>query len=157
MSKRPSLKNPAILIATWFGAGYLPKAPGTWGSLAALPFGIALSYAGLPVLYIGIFAVTVLGFWAAHEYDRIAEAHDSKEIVIDEVAGQWIALIPAALDPVLIAAALGLFRLFDVLKPWPVSFFDRRLKGPLSVMGDDIVAGLFAAICIYGAIYAGLG
>ena len=77
------------------------------------------------------------------------DGHDSKMIVIDEVAGQWIALLPAALNPALILIAFILFRFFDILKPWPISFIDKKVPGALGVMGDDIIAGLFAAICVF--------
>ncbi len=157
-NKRPSLKNPAILLATWFGCGYLRPGPGTWGSLGALPFGIALFYGGgIYALAAGIVLVTAIGFWAAGRFDAMSGAHDSKEIVIDEVAGQWIALLPVFyflnLSIGFIVLSFVLFRFFDILKPWPISVFDRKVRGPLGVMSDDIIAGVFAALCIYGAIY----
>ncbi len=104
----------------------------------------------------GIVIVTILGFWAAKKFDEEQNSHDSKMIVIDEVAGQWIALIPAGLDPVSIVLSFSLFRLFDILKPWPVSHFDKNVKGAAGVMGDDIVAGLLAMLCLGGMRYAGL-
>ena len=82
-------------------------------------------------------------------------------IVIDEVVGQWLTLLPALfywnLNPLAIAVAFLLFRLFDVTKPWPISYIDKHVDGALGVMGDDILAGLVAALCIIGAYYAGLG
>ena len=157
-STRPSLKNPAVLLATWFGYGYLKPAPGTWGSLGALPFGAALFYGGgIQALLVGVGIITLLGYWAAGQFDRLAGTHDAKEIVIDEVAGQWIALLPVFfflnLNIGYMALSFFLFRFFDIVKPWPVSFFDRKIGGPLGVMADDIMAGIYAAICVYGAIY----
>ncbi len=160
---RPSLKNPAVLLATWFGYGYLKPAPGTWGSLAALPFGAALYFGGgMPALVIGTMLIIIIGYWAAERYDRISGSHDSKEIVIDEVAGQWIALLPVCfftgLNVKYIILSFILFRFFDITKPWPISRLDKKVSGPLGVMIDDIVAGVFAAVCIYGVIhFAGLG
>lgn len=143
-------------MATWFGSGLSPKAPGTCGSLAAIPPGIALAaLGGIPALLAGIALIVALGFWAAKKFDEEHKSHDSKMIVIDEVAGQWIALIPAGLDPVSIVLAFTLFRLFDILKPWPVSHFDKNVKGAAGVMGDDIVAGALSLLCIGGMRYAG--
>ena len=135
---------PAGLVAE-----FLNPAPGTWGSLGALPFGIALyALGGSIFLAIAVVIITVIGLWAADRFDKAMQGHDSKMIVIDEVAGQWLALIPAALNPYLIFVAFIGFRFFDVLKPWPISFFDKEVRGAAGVMGDDIVAGLFAGIIV---------
>lgn len=108
-------------------------------------------FGGAITLGIASLCITLLGLWAAHKFDQDMDGHDSKMIVIDEVAGQWIALIPAALNPALILLAFIAFRFFDILKPWPVSFFDKKVPGAIGVMGDDIVAGLFAALCVIAA------
>ncbi len=97
---------------------------------------------------IAVFIIAIIGLWAADLFDKDMDGHDSKMIVIDEVAGQWIALIPAALNPYLIIVAFIAFRFFDILKLWPVSFFDKKVKGAAGVMGDDIVAGLYAAAIV---------
>ncbi|GJL84809.1 MAG: phosphatidylglycerophosphatase A [Micavibrio sp.] len=160
MNKK-DIRQPYILLATWFGFGFVPKAPGTWGSAMAIPPGLLLlMLGGVPVLLIGIVIITALGFWAAKKFDEAYGTHDSKMIVIDEVAGQWIALIPvltaSGLNPILTLLAFGLFRLFDITKPWPASHFDKKIEGPLGVMGDDIVAGIMALLCLEGIIYVGL-
>ncbi len=154
-------KQPYVLLATWFGFGCIPKAPGTWGSAMAIPPGLLLlMFGGIPALTAGIVVVTALGFWASKKFDEAQGTKDSKMIVIDEVAGQWIALIPvltaSGLNPVLTLLAFGLFRLFDIIKPWPASHFDKNIEGPLGVMGDDIIAGIMAMICLEVIIYAGL-
>ena len=142
-------KQPFVWLASWFGCGFVNPAPGTWGSLGALPFAyIIVALGGVYGLAIAAFIIMIIGLWAADKFDKAMDGHDSKMIVIDEVAGQWIALLPAALNPVLIVAAFIAFRFFDILKPWPVSFFDKKVSGAAGVMGDDIVAGLFAAICV---------
>lgn len=156
-----SFKNPAVLLATWFGAGFMKPAPGTWGSLAALPFGLIIFKAsGLWGLAIATAVITRIGIWAANEFDRLGETHDNKMIVIDEVAGLWLTLIPALyffdFAPMPILLAFVLFRLFDIVKPWPVRAIDQKLKGGLGVMMDDIAAGIYAAIIITGLSYAGL-
>lgn len=136
-------------LASWFGSGFINPAPGTWGSLAALPFGVSIyAMGGAYMLAIAAFMITLIGLWAAHKFDADMDGHDSKMIVIDEVAGQWIALIPAALNPFLILIAFVMFRFFDILKPWPISFIDKKVSGAAGVMFDDILAGLFAYVCV---------
>jgi phosphatidylglycerophosphatase A len=147
----PSL-HPASLLATWFGAGLLPVAPGTWGSLAALPFGWAIATLfGPPALLIAAAIVFCVGWWAAAQVGRASGVADQGSIVIDEVAGQWLTL--AVVPPSAAAYVLGflLFRLFDITKPWPVSAAERSIPGGLGVMADDIVAGIYAAILLYAA------
>ena len=142
--------KPASLIATFFGAGLLPKAPGTWGSLAALPVGAGLLWLGGPwLLAAGAVAVSLAGWWASGEHARLIGRDDPGEIVIDEVAGQWISLLPAALAwPDLLAAFL-LFRAADIVKPWPASWVDRSIHGGLGEMADDVIAGVYAALALF--------
>jgi phosphatidylglycerophosphatase A len=138
--------DPAILLATWFGAGFLPVAPGTWASLAALPCAALLVWLGGPVLVLAAsVAVFVLGIWAADAYMQTVQVHDPSAIVIDEVVGQWVTLALLPLDPVMYALGFVLFRVLDVLKPWPANFIDRAVTGGFGVMLDDVVAGAYAA------------
>jgi len=145
-------------VATLGGVGRLRPAPGTWGSAAALPAGYALHVAGgFPLLLAGTLGVIALGWWAARAEEAATGAHDPGEIVIDEVAGLWIALWPlsaglwhAGADPWLFpwpgwVGAFALFRLFDIWKPGPVGWADRQ-PGAAGVMLDDVIAGAFAAI-----------
>lgn len=149
MSHNLDLKHPATWLATWFGSGLINPAPGTWGTLAALPFGCALLWLdNTPILLAAIAFVTALGLWSASVMEKQTGLHDDKRIVIDEVAGQWIALIPATLNPLSILLAFALFRLFDILKPWPISVADKRIKGSLGVMLDDIIAGAIAGFLV---------
>lgn len=151
--------SPPIILATWFGSGFLKPAPGTWGTLAALPFGIGLLYLdNLTIHLTAIIAVTLIGLWSAKIFDEQSNAHDSKEIVIDEVAGLWITMLAATLNPITIAAAFILFRIFDILKPWPICIADKRIKGSFGVMLDDILAGAIAGFILLGGRYVtGLG
>ena len=137
--------TPHALLATWFGSGLAPKAPGTWGTLAALPFTIAIM-ALFGTLGLALFALTafVLGLWAADLWERETGIHDDKRIVIDEVAGIALTLIPAGLNPILIVLGVILFRIFDIAKPAPVSTIDKRINGSLGVMLDDIAAAAYA-------------
>jgi len=140
----------------------MKPAPGTWGSLGALPVGlIVFGATGLTGLGMAILGVFFIGVWAANRFDAAQGTHDSKMIVIDEVAGQWIALLPAlyfwGMNPVMLLIGFVLFRFFDILKPWPVCFFDQNISGGLGVMLDDVAAGLYAAVVFIGMYYAGLG
>ncbi|MGB5948319.1 MAG: phosphatidylglycerophosphatase A [Parvibaculum sp.] len=143
------LSDPAALAATWFGSGLLPRAPGTWGSLAALPPGLALAWLGGPwALVAGAALAFALGLWAAASYAAAAAKDDPSEVVIDEVAALWLVLAILPLTPVAWLAGFLLFRCFDVIKPWPVGLADRRLKGGLGIMADDMVAALYAILVI---------
>lgn len=146
--------HPAFLIATWFGSGLLPKIPGTWGSAAALPFAWGIMWFGGPkVLLVCAIVAFVVGIWAAGMYSKHSGIKDAGPIVIDEVAGQWLTLIPAGLDPVLFLVGFFLFRAADILKPWPANWADRELEGGLGVMLDDIFAGIYAAIGLLAFIW----
>ncbi|HEV8033456.1 phosphatidylglycerophosphatase A [Yoonia sp.] len=145
------------LIATFFYVGHIRPAPGTWGSLAALPAGWAIyTLFGPWGLIAGIVLSYVLGVWATGVETKGKDNHDPSEIVIDEVCGQWIALLPLAfgaartdVDILLLwpgwVAAFALFRLFDITKWGPIGWAD-RMHGPTGVMLDDVIAGIFAAI-----------
>ncbi len=141
--------HPANLIATWFSVGRLPIAPGTWGSAVTLPIGwLVASWLGPIWLFAAAAFVFVIGWWAADVYARRNDAEDPGEIVVDEVAGQLVALAVVPIDVAYYAAAFVLFRIADIWKPWPVSFAERRLGGGLGIMADDIVAGGYAAIAL---------
>ncbi len=150
--------NAARAIASFGGAGFLPKAPGTWGSLAALPVAWVLhGLGGFGLLLVATLAVTALGFWAIPK--ATGDDHDPGWVVIDEVAGQWIALWPLSLGLSMAdvgawvfpwpgwVGAFVLFRLFDIWKPGPVGWADRQ-GGALGVMLDDLIAGAMAAVLV---------
>lgn len=151
------------MITSFFGAGLLPKAPGTWGSLAALPVGWVLHGLGGPILLGAATIVAfVLGLWATKEFTKDTEDHDPSEIVIDEVVGMWIALMPLSFGMWYMGAkdwafpypgwvtAFIMFRLFDIWKPWIVGWAD-RMHTPMGVMLDDVLAGIMAAFVVMGA------
>jgi len=147
---RPPLAHPGVLLATWFGAGYLPKAPGTWGSIGALPFAwLLVEIGGLYALGAATLVVFVVGLWASKVYMDKTGAHDPGAIVIDEVVGQWIVLLAAPLEVLPYAVAFVLFRVFDVLKPWPISWADRHIGGAMGVMVDDVLAGIAGLAVLY--------
>ncbi len=145
------------LIATFFYVGHMRPAPGTWGSLAALPVGyVLIKLGGWPLLLIGAALAYFAGLWATKVETAGKDNHDPSEIVIDEVVGQWIALLPVAYGAQMMGvpvvalwpgwiAAFVLFRAFDITKPWLVGWADRR-DDAVGVMLDDVIAGIFAAI-----------
>jgi phosphatidylglycerophosphatase A len=143
-----------MLVATFGGAGLAPKAPGTAGSLAALPFAVVLAHAGGGLaLLIAAAAVFAIGWWAAAVVVRRV-GPDPSIVVIDEVAGQFLTLAAAPLDWRYYAAGFVLFRFFDIVKPWPVGLADRRVGGGFGVMLDDILAAIYAGalLLVGGAI-----
>lgn len=157
----------ALAIATC-GVGYLPLAPGTWGSLIAVGFYVLLHAVWFPrtdvqqgsfvpgysaIQLLIIVALTVAGIWAASRTERVLKIKDPGKVVIDEVAGQLIALLPVRgglwqrADVITITAAFLLFRVFDIVKPYPARKFE-SLHGGLGIMADDLVAGAYAAIIV---------
>jgi phosphatidylglycerophosphatase A len=144
----------ARLIGTWFFLGYVPKGPGTAGSLGAIACAALLSaYAGITPAGFAVLAVLLLapGSWAAGRMERDTGKKDPQTVVVDEVAGQWIALAGAAsLNWRSLLAALILFRLFDILKPPPVRQLE-RVPGGAGIMLDDVMAGIYAALVLYAA------
>lgn len=141
------MQQPAVLLATWFGAGLIRPAPGTWGTLAAVPFALLIYWiGGSLLLFAAATAIFVIGIWAAGTYCRAAEREDASEVVIDEVAAIWLVFAALPLSAPGWLAGFLLFRFFDILKPWPIRGFERRFKGGIGVMIDDIVAALFAIL-----------
>jgi phosphatidylglycerophosphatase A len=138
--------RPARVIASGFGVGYVATAPGTAGSVLGLALGAALLALSPAALALGAAVVTAVGLWAIERALVGGPARDPGWVVVDEVAGQMVALLGAAWRPswagLLIAFAL--FRLFDIAKPGPVGWADRR-SGPVFVMADDLIAGALAA------------
>ncbi len=152
---------PYTLISTWFGIGLIGPAPGTWGSAAAIPLGVLLAHAGGPwVIAAAAVVIFVAGLFASHHligtFPKGSDS-DNSAIVVDEVAGQLIAMIPALLSPSLWIAAFFLFRFFDVTKLGPTGWLERRVKGAAGVMIDDIAAGIMAGLCVWGLAALGLG
>jgi phosphatidylglycerophosphatase A len=147
--RRALMSHPAGWIATALGAGLSPKAPGTAGSLVALlPWWFVLRDVS-PGVYLAVLAAGfLLGAWACGVCDRRLGMHDQGALVWDEVIGMWITLFAAPPQWWWMVAGFVLFRLFDIRKPWPVGWADRRVHGGLGVMLDDVVAGACALIVL---------
>jgi phosphatidylglycerophosphatase A len=135
-------------LATWFGSGLSPKAPGTVGTLATVPFAIALGFAPYWLLPLAALAVTALGVWSAGAYARGRSLKDPQQVVIDESAGFLWACCGGPFGWVTLLAAFALFRLFDILKPWPVGALE-KLPGGWGIVMDDVAAGLIAALLVF--------
>lgn len=145
-----------VVVATGLGLGFLPGAPGTFGSLLGLPIAWGLSQAGWIALLVGTLAVTLIGIWAAGVAERRYGEHDCQKIVIDETAGQMISLLAVPCTPVHLLLAFGFFRLFDSLKPFPAGWVDEHVTGGLGVVLDDVVAGIQAGAATALLVHTGL-
>ncbi len=141
------------LFLTFFGAGLSPKAPGTVGTLASLPVGLAiLYYLGMNTLFMVTLAITIIGIFEINKYEKETGLHDQQHIVIDEAAGMWLSLMIAYSTAITMSYpyaeilavlfSFAAFRLFDIWKPSTIGWIDRELKGGLGVMLDDVLAGI---------------
>ena len=149
--------SPHGLLATWFGFGLLVPAPGSWGTLGGLLFVILLATV-FPVWSLLIWALVLffVGIWAARKIEHASKEHDSSFIVIDEVVAILLVMgaCPSDLTATYTIAAFLSFRFFDVVKPWPVSWADKKISGAMGVMLDDILAALYAIGFLYLAEWA---
>ena len=142
--------DPSLVVASFFGAGYAPVASGTVGTLAALPLAWAVSFLSTPWQVFTAVAVTLVAIAAAAKAGKLLGVVDAKQIVIDEVAGLLVTMLAVPFTPVTALAGFLLFRVFDIFKPWPASFFDRKVKNGAGVVLDDVMAGLYARACMFG-------
>ncbi len=146
---RPALpfSHPVVWLSTWFGCGLTPVAPGTVGSLAALPLAwLSVRFGGTLALQIVTAVVLLIGIKATAVYARAAGVVDPSEAVIDEVAGQCLTLTVVPLAPLSYLIGFLLFRLFDVVKPFPIGWLERKLPGGCGIMLDDVAAAFYAMI-----------
>ena len=133
-----------MLLATGFGLGRLPRAPGTWGTLAAFPIHYALSALPPREYALGLVVIIILAILIAGSAEKIVDRPDPGLVVIDEVAGMLLALIAVPTTPAAWLLAFLLFRLFDITKPFPIRLIDQRCHGGLGIVLDDLLAGLYA-------------
>ncbi len=150
------LSHPAKFIGTWFGVGLSPKAPGTVGSIAALPFAYLIQHiGGNGALFIAAIISFLVGCWACEKYLPYTDKLDPREMVIDEVHGQWLLLSVMPMTLTSYVIGLALFRFFDILKPWPISVADRNIHGGFGVMLDDTLAALYPIVLVLVAAILG--
>ncbi|HWP94339.1 MAG TPA: phosphatidylglycerophosphatase A [Gammaproteobacteria bacterium] len=150
VAARTVLGDPVHFTAFGLGVGLSPWAPGTLGTLLGLP--LVWLVEPLPLAArAGIAALLVIcGSWICHMSARRLGVHDHPGIVLDEVTGFYVAMLLVPLDWVWGTAGFVLFRLFDIFKPWPVRWADRRLPGGVGIMADDVLAGLYAMLLLWG-------
>jgi phosphatidylglycerophosphatase A len=142
------LKNPIHLLSVGFGSGLAKKAPGTFGTIAALPFWYALQFLS-PVYYIVVLlAAFALGVYLCGATAKALGVHDHGGIVWDEFVGLWIALFMVPMNIYWIALGFALFRLFDIWKPWPIRVLDAQVHGGFGIMIDDVLAGVYAYLVL---------
>ena len=143
------LSHPAHFFALGFGSGLAPKAPGTFGTLFALFVWLFISNLSLSLKIIIIFVSFLAGIYFCKKTSEDLKVHDHGAIVWDEFVGFWLTMI--FLPPGLFWLLLGfmVFRIMDIFKPWPIGFFDKKIKGGLGIMIDDIFAGFFAGVSLF--------
>lgn len=140
------LRNPLHLLSLGFGSGLAPVAPGTFGTLAAVPLYLLAQPLPLPAYLVLVAAMLVAGIVLCGYTSRALGTHDHGGIVWDEIVGYFIAMTAAPPGWGWLLAGFLLFRLFDIWKPWPIGWLDRRLSGGVGIMLDDIVAGIYALL-----------
>ena len=132
-----------VFLATGCFTGFLPLMPGTWGTFAAIPIVILVHRVNLVVQGIVALVFVTFGAWISGRAEILLEAHDPRPIVIDEMAGFLISLLWLPLNPLTLFLGFGLFRLFDIVKPPPISSVEKRMRGGWGVVIDDVLAGVF--------------
>ncbi len=144
-----TFRNKAVLfLATGFGIGHIPVAPGTFGSILGLPLGFGLAELELPVA-IAIAGLFVLGsIWIANDAEKLMQKSDPGCIVIDEIAGMAVTLVGLPVDLIIGLMGFIIFRILDILKPFPIRYLDQRLAGGWGVVMDDVAAGIIANVIL---------
>ncbi|EXJ10369.1 MULTISPECIES: phosphatidylglycerophosphatase A family protein [Nitrincola] len=150
MAKTPASvwSNPVHFLAFGFGSGAAPVAPGTFGTLAAVPLWWGLSHLSTDAYLLVLFVAFIVGVWLCHVTSDDIGVHDHGGIVWDEFVGLWIALFAVPAEWIWVLIGFLLFRLFDIWKPWPIAWVDKRVAGGMGIMLDDVIAGVYALIVI---------
>jgi phosphatidylglycerophosphatase A len=141
-------RNPVHFIAFGFGSGAAPVAPGTFGTLAAIPIYLLIAPLSLWGYLAIVVVMTILGIWLCDVTSKDMGVHDHSGIVWDEIVGYLITMAAAPQGWLWVVVGFFLFRFFDILKPWPISWIDKHVKGGWGIMLDDILAGVFALLAL---------
>lgn len=143
------LTNPWVFVSAGFGSGMVRPAPGTWGSLLGVViWWYALANLAWPLQVVACVLVFAVGTWTTSKVIEQYGVHDPGAVVVDEIVGVWLALLMVPQSLLMAALAFGLFRFFDIVKPWPVSWADKEVPGAFGVMLDDVLAGLLACLVL---------
>ena len=148
ISPRMLIKHPVLLLATGLGSGLLPKAPGTYGTLVAVPLYIIVSGFDLATYWITFMSLFLIGILICKKATQVLGEEDHPSIVWDEIVGYLITMYSLPQNWTLVIAGFILFRIFDILKPWPIRMVDKTVKGGLGIMLDDVIAGAAANIVL---------
>lgn len=151
-----ALRNPRHWLAFGLGSGLARRAPGTFGTLAAIPPYLLLAQLSPAAYGLAVLAAFGLGVWLCETVARDLGVHDHGGIVWDEFVGYWITMFLVPLHWEWVLAGFALFRLFDIWKPWPIRWFDRRVGGGFGIMLDDVLAGAAACLALH-ALRAAIG
>jgi len=150
---RELLKRPVCFLGLGFGSGLAPKAPGTFGTLAAIPVYLLMQDLSL-VLYLALTIIAfIVGIYICQQSADWLGSDDPSAVVWDEIVGYLVTMIAAPQSWLWVFIGFVLFRLFDILKPWPISVADKKLHGGFGIMFDDVIAGVFAAIVMQAIIH----
>jgi phosphatidylglycerophosphatase A len=145
--------NPLHFLAFGMGSGLSPVAPGTTGTLAAIPFAWLMAQLSLPWYLVITLVSLVLGFWICGRSSEMLGVHDHRGIVWDEFVGYFITMIAIPVEWYWFLLGFFLFRFFDIIKPWPAHFFDSRIHNGVGIVMDDVVAGLYALAVMHLTVY----
>ncbi len=145
---RKVLSSPIHFFAFGFGSGLAPFAPGTFGTLVAIPLYLFMQALSLPIYLLIVVIVSLVGIWICDKSSKLLGVHDHSGIVWDEFAGYFVTMIAAPKGWLWIFLGFILFRLFDIWKPWPISILDKKVGGGFGIMIDDLLAGIFALVCL---------
>lgn len=146
-------RSPVQFLAFGFGSGLSPRAPGTMGTLVAVPIYCAIAYWSLAWYSVFVVMAALLGIWICGAASRELQVHDHPGIVWDEFVGYWITMWAVPVDWVWMLAGFVAFRVYDIAKPWPISQLDRKVKGGFGIMVDDVLAGVFACATLHMALW----
>lgn len=148
------LENPNHLFAFGFGSGLAPKAPGTFGTLAAIPFFILLQDLSWPIYLSWLLVTFALGVLWCDRSSKALGVHDHGGIVWDEFVGFWITMFMVPAGWIWIVIGFVLFRFFDIIKPWPINWLDKKVHGGFGIMIDDVLAGIYALLVLQLIAYS---
>ena len=150
------LKNPIHILAFGFGSGLSPKAPGTVGTVVAVPLYVLLSYLSLPYYLLAVLIAFGVGIYLCETTSKALGVHDHGGIVWDEFVGFWMTMIVAPQGWVWVVAGFIFFRIFDILKPFPIAYFDKHIGGGFGIMIDDALAAAYAWLCLQSSFLIAL-
>ncbi len=151
--KQIVLRNPVHVLSFGFGAGLSPVAPGTIGTLVAIPIYLVLASFSTAVYLSSVIVIFMLGCWTSRRTSDALGVHDHPGIVIDEIVGYLVAMLFVPLGWYWIIAGFLLFRIFDIFKPWPISMVERHVKGGIGIMLDDLLAAVYSLLFLHIAIW----